>query len=704
MCLGSPVFVSWLIVLIRKYYFAKSFKHIITRLADENAARVPHPEGRTQSFAQAVNALFNRRSEADVDGPPKLRAEMIRRVNDEVPKPVNPSGWISEGASVASPEDSSIGLAPLGSSGLRDSPQAQASASRLTQSPTPSQKHERRLSEPGSPSQPASLVNFPRYDTTSRMPRTQTVEFAPQAMRRRGHQVHDMDIIERRRSTSAGGSITEGATMASHSGTSHPPPRIPGTEDFGGFPMPFELIAAVFRRLFPDAHSRLSRTLTLPATTTITTQQETPTGARPVSYLGFDATVGRNSAFHHLTSEQLDELGGVEYRALNALLWIVAGYHIGLQVLGFVIIAPYMSTSRWRTNFEPPALHQPLASPWFSLFQTVSAYTNTGMSLVDQSMLPFQRAYPMILVMFFLVLAGNTAFPIFLRFAIWVISKCITSGSRLHRTLQFLLDHPRRCFIYLFPSHQTWFLLTVLFGLTFTDWFFFIVLDLNSPEIASIPLGTRCIVGLMQAVAVRAAGFGSVVLSALAPAVKFLYVIMMYISVFPIAMSVRTTNVYEDKSLGIYTHDDEDDDEDEFEPVGSRVEIWGRYLSMHIRKQLAFDMWWIALAIFVVCIIEQNNLENPENYGWFNIFNVVFELVSAYGTVGLSFGAPTTNASFCAVFHPLSKLVLCAVMIRGRHRGLPVAIDHAVILPEEFKRRTDLLASRYNTKDSGANV
>ncbi len=29
----------------------------------------------------------------------------------------------------------------------------------------------------------------------------------------------------------------------------------------------------------------------------------------------------------------------------------------------------------------------------------------------------------------------------------------------------------------------------------------------------------------------------------------------------------------------------------------------------------------------------------------------------------------------------LSKLILIAVMIRGRHRGLPVAIDHAVQLP-----------------------
>jgi hypothetical protein len=50
---------------------------------------------------------------------------------------------------------------------------------------------------------------------------------------------------------------------------------------------------------------------------------DAPPGAKVVPYISFDAVVGRNSSFHHLTSEQRDEIGGVEYRALGALLWIV---------------------------------------------------------------------------------------------------------------------------------------------------------------------------------------------------------------------------------------------------------------------------------------------------------------------------------------------------------------------------------------------
>jgi hypothetical protein len=46
-------------------------------------------------------------------------------------------------------------------------------------------------------------------------------------------------------------------------------------------------------------------------------------GPVPVPYISFSATVGRNSNFEDLSSEQLEELGGVEYRALGLLAWLV---------------------------------------------------------------------------------------------------------------------------------------------------------------------------------------------------------------------------------------------------------------------------------------------------------------------------------------------------------------------------------------------
>ena len=53
------------------------------------------------------------------------------------------------------------------------------------------------------------------------------------------------------------------------------------------------------------------------------------------------------------------------------------------------------------------------------------------------------------------------------------------------------------------------------------------------------------------------------------------------------------------------------------------------------------------------------------------------------GNVGLSLGHPAVITSLCGQFTPFSKLVICAMMIRGRHRALPYAIDRAIMLPTD---------------------
>ena len=56
--------------------------------------------------------------------------------------------------------------------------------------------------------------------------------------------------------------------------------------------------------------------------------------------------------------------------------------------------------------------------------------------------------------------------------------------------------------------------------------------------------------------------------------------------------SVRSTNVHEEKSLGVYNdHEhDEEKEEDGFNNDGPRMQVWRRYLWMHARQQLAFGM------------------------------------------------------------------------------------------------------------------
>jgi len=108
--------------------------------------------------------------------------------------------------------------------------------------------------------------------------------------------------------------------------TAHPPEKMMGLkyQGFGGFPSPLDILRRLFNRFFPTLDRKLTRTLTMPRIMSLAPGRTgAPTGARVVPYITFDAIVGRNSTFHRLTSEQRDELGGIEYRALKALLWIV---------------------------------------------------------------------------------------------------------------------------------------------------------------------------------------------------------------------------------------------------------------------------------------------------------------------------------------------------------------------------------------------
>lgn len=51
------------------------------------------------------------------------------------------------------------------------------------------------------------------------------------------------------------------------------------------------------------------------------------------------------------------------------------------------------------------------------------------------------------------------------------------------------------------------------------------------------------------------------------------------------------------------------------------------------------DIWWLVWAIFLIAIIERRNLMD-EDKKWFDLFRVLFELVSAFGGIGLTLGVP----------------------------------------------------------------
>ncbi|KXJ86489.1 cation transport protein-domain-containing protein [Microdochium bolleyi] len=384
--------------------------------------------------------------------------------------------------------------------------------------------------------------------------------------------------------------------------------------------------------------------------------------------LSKQVTIGRNSQFYDLSEEDEEKLGGIEYLALKMLLKIVIGYYVGLHVLGMLSLLPWihMSPGKYQEYLASCGLDR----AWWAIYSTQTMINNLGFTLTPDSMISFRDATWPMLIMTFLAFAGNTLYPVLLRFFIWVIYTMTPSRSPHKATLRFLLDHPRRCYTLLFPSRPTWILFGIIAALNILDVILIIVLDLNNPTINVLPMGPRILAALFQAASARHTGTSTMNLAEINPAVQFSLVVMMYIATLPIAISIRSSNTYEEKSLGIYESDNEPLDE-------SRA---SSYIMMHVRNQLSFDLWYIFLGTFCICVAEADRIADVAEPA-FSVFSVFFEVVSAYGNVGLSLGHPTVATSLCGLFGIFGKLVICAMMVRGRHRCLPYNLDRAIMLP-----------------------
>ncbi|KAI1818697.1 cation transport protein-domain-containing protein [Poronia punctata] len=411
----------------------------------------------------------------------------------------------------------------------------------------------------------------------------------------------------------------------------------------------------------------------------------------PMPYLSWQPTIGRNSQFVDLTEEQREELGGIEYRSLKTLSRVLSIYFFGYSFFGIVTLVPWILHNN---PFYNSLLESEGIKPvWWGFWTANSAFMDLGFTLTPDSMNSFNTAIFPLLVMSFLIILGNTGFPVALRFMIWLGSLVVPRGSGLWEELRFLLDHPRRCFTLLFPANANMWLFFILCFLNGLDLLLFIVLDLGHGAVSQLPLHIRFLDGWFQAASTRTAGFACLNLAEVHPAVQTSYLIMMYISVFPVAISIRRTNVYEEQSLGVYDGTNDVDDEAQ----GSIS-----YVGTHLRRQLSFDLWYVFLGYFILTISEGERLMS----GDFSMFAVLFEVVSAYGTVGLSLGYPNTNASLCAQFSVVGKLVIIAMMIRGRHRGLPYGLDRAVLLPSEklHRREAEDDEFRLQRRQSGMSI
>ncbi|KAF1949043.1 TrkH-domain-containing protein [Byssothecium circinans] len=481
--------------------------------------------------------------------------------------------------------------------------------------------------------------------------------------------------------------------------------------------------------------------------------------------------VGRNGQFFNLSSEEREYLGGVEYRALKFLSVFVILYFLLWQLFGAMTLGAYM------LKYEKDACAVNNQNCfWAGTFLAISAYNNAGFTLLDAGFIPFQSSYFVLTIVTILSLAGPAAFPVFVRFLIWAMSTLLKLFSKdqeygvWKEGFDFILKFPRRVYTSMFAARDTWMFVLTFMSFVVADWVLILVLSIGNPTMEAIPLGQRIFISLFEGFSIPSGGYAIVSPSAMYFDVQVLWLVIFYTAAYPHIITMRKTNVYEERSLGIYEGDQAEKDQlhspsssifdadlpsnandanganganwDEISQTPSRSKIFsagrrgtafvGRQiqrrmtafqgvgvarkptatappnplrraatidfgrasvhslhdhegtgppslLSQQVRGQLSHDVWWIALALFLITLIEtHHSIEKPVVY---SVFNILFEIVSGYTNIGISVGLPDQAYSFTGGMYMGSKVIMILVMLRGRHRGLPVALDRAVRLP-----------------------
>lgn len=269
-----------------------------------------------------------------------------------------------------------------------------------------------------------------------------------------------------------------------------------------------------------------------------------------------------------------------------------------------------------------------LAAVAWGLFHSVSAFCNAGFGLHAASLAPW-RGHPVIPVVIgiLIVLGGLGFLP---------ANELVECWRRRER-------HPL--------SLHTRVVLSVTAVLLVVSWIGFAVLE-SDATLAGLPLGEKILAVWLQGIVPRTAGFASLDVGAMKPATLLFLMALMFIGASPGSTGggVKTTTVGVLLAVVIAR-------------LRSRRQIsfFGRGIDASTVAAavvvLIMAMVMIAGGVFMISAIEHGSGGGGEARSRFLV--EAFDVVSAFGTVGLSTGV-TPELS------PRSWLVLVALMFGGR--------------------------------------
>lgn len=311
-----------------------------------------------------------------------------------------------------------------------------------------------------------------------------------------------------------------------------------------------------------------------------------------------------------LVSRQIlkEQLNLESFSGVVRLLRYVVAFTLTVELIGSLILA---------TRLIP--LYGPRLGSWYSIFHSISAFCNAGFDVMGDSIYPLRGDLVVNFTIMALVVVGGLGF---------LVNKEI-----------FKFKNPKKL------STQAKIVLVTSFLLILGGTLIFFLLEYSNPATLAgeKSFQVKANQALFQSVISRTAGFYSVPLAGLRDSTSFLLIILMFIGGSPgsTAGGLKTTTFAVLALTSLSTLRGQE------EPI-----VFRRHIPIRtIRKALSLVVVSLALVImvaFILTITEQQKF-----------IDLVFETVSAYGTVGLSKGiTPELSAA--------GKLMITLTMYAGR--------------------------------------
>jgi len=257
---------------------------------------------------------------------------------------------------------------------------------------------------------------------------------------------------------------------------------------------------------------------------------------------------------------------------------------------------------------------------YLGIFHSVSAFCNAGFALFPDSLISFSNNYIVLYTISFLIITGGIGFGVIAA----VIEYCKSRKNKMSLTSKVALKITG---------------LLLLFGTVLI----FLIEQSNFNTLGKMSFLQQITAAFFQSVTTRTAGFNSIDLAAMKPATVFIFLFLMFIGASPGSTGggVKTT------TFGVIV----------YSVVATiknkkNVELENRSIPWEVINR-AFSILIISLTYIIIVSCAIILFETRE------IVPVLFEVISAFATVGLSLGITSSLTVF-------SKLLIILTMFIGR--------------------------------------